>query len=188
MNYFKILAATVTVLFAIANISMPDVQAEEAEVTEVVEEITEAPEEDATGENEEEIPPDEVQEEFQEEEIQDEEIQEEKVQEEEIQEEIQEGSLLHVEIYQDVEMFDHDGNKYIETLLTTEMSIGTELSPTKDLLKRAFSSFDDSIMYLDAIYENELPEICPEELSINIHLNVDGKIQRIQVTEVADDK
>jgi len=183
MNYFKILAATVTVLFAIANISMPDVQAEEAEATEVVEEITEAPEEDATAETEDEILEDEVQEE-----IQDEEIQEEKVQEEEIQEEIQEGSLLHIDIYQDVEMFDHDGNKYIETLLTTEMSIGTELSPTKDLLGRAFSSFDDSKMYLDAIYEKELPEICPEELSINIHLNVDGKIQQIQVTEVADEK
>ncbi len=185
MNYFKILAATVTVLFTIANISMPDVQAEEAEATEVVEEIIEEPVEveDVAIEVEEELQDEDGPETEDKPEPEDE-----PKAEELISEEFQESSLLHIEIYQDVEMFDHDGNKYIETLLTTEMSIGTELSPTKDLLNRAFSSFDDSKMYLGAIYENELPEICPEELSINIHQDVDGRIQQIQVTEVTDDK
>ncbi len=185
MNYIKILAITVSVIFAIGRFSMPNVQAEEA--TPVLDDIEEFEEIEEIEELEE---VDEVEETEETEEV--EEVEEvEEIKDLENVEEIDAPiSSLHIKIYQAVEIPNLDGNITCTSFLANEMNLVSQEATTLSLVNEALSSCDFSDSILAAINTQEtIPEICPEDFTIIIEEDIHKNIVDVKLeTENTDEK
>ncbi len=92
------------------------------------------------------------------------------------------SSFLHIEIYQDIEMYDANGHRYLESMLTFDTNLGYFETTTEYLIDKALSDFSNADILKECIYQKDsLPEICPNDLSIRIELNIDGDVESVNI-------